>query len=92
MGKPLMKHQLVQEKITRSLAQIQSIMLLAKRGIDLLDKDQLTIGQVSLIKGYASLVAREVAGLCREVMGGDGILIENQAMKHMNDIEVYYTG
>ena len=30
--------------------------------------------------------------LAREVLGGNGILIENRVMKHFNDIEVMYTG
>ena len=39
-----------------------------------------------------SLQCREVVRLAREVLGGNGILIENRVMKHFNDIEVMYTG
>ena len=30
--------------------------------------------------------------LAREVLGGNGILVENRVMKHFNDIEVMVTG
>ena len=30
--------------------------------------------------------------MAREVMGGNGILLENRTMKHFNDIETMYTG
>ena len=75
MGKPLLKHQLVQEKVTRSLAHIQASILLAKRAVDLNERNELTMGQASLIKAYCSLIARESIALSREVMGGDGILL-----------------
>lgn len=37
-------------------------------------------------------MARETIALARELMGGDGILLQNQVIKLMNDIEVGCTG
>ena len=92
MGKPLLKHQLIQEKVARSLAHIQAALLLAKRAVDLSERGDLTMGQASMIKAYCTLLGREVVALAREVMGGDGILLHNQAIKHLNDMEVAFTG
>jgi len=35
--------------------------------------------------------AREVVALARECMGGNGILLENNVMKHFMDMEGLYT-
>ena len=77
MGKPLLKHQLVQEKVVRSLAHVQAAILLAKRAVDLSERGDLTMGQASMIKAHCSLLGREVVALAREVMGGDEILLQN---------------
>ena len=51
-----------------------------------------TMGQIARAKANATLQAREVARLAREVMGGNGILVENRVIKLFNDIETMYTG
>lgn len=43
---------------------------------------------VALVKATTSRLAREGTQLCREVMGGNGILLENGAAKALADIEV----
>ena len=47
---------------------------------------------ISLVKATASRLAREGALLCREAMGGNGILIELGAAKALADIEVSNAG
>lgn len=54
--------------------------------------DKVTMGQIARAKGHATLLARQVVALAREVCGGNGILIENRVMKNFNDIETMYTG
>ena len=60
--------------------------------IDKNNGDNITMGQIARAKANATLQAREVVRLAREVLGGNGILIENRVIKHFNDIEVMYTG
>ena len=60
--------------------------------IDKDNGDNVTMGQIARAKANATLQAREVTRLAREVLGGNGILVENRIMKHFNDIEVMYTG
>lgn len=49
------------------------------------------MGQVAMTKAHCSRVAREVCAVAREVMGGDGILIQNKTIKSLMDIESIYT-
>jgi len=44
-----------------------------------------------LVKSGVTSQAREVAKLGREMLGGNGILLDYNIMKHMLDIEVIYT-
>ena len=50
-----------------------------------------TLGQIAAVKAWVSDKTREVARLGREMMGGDGILIENYCIKALTDAEVVYT-
>jgi acyl-CoA oxidase len=50
-----------------------------------------SMGQIALTKAYCTRVAREVCQISREVVGGNGILIQNHVMKQMLDIEGVHT-
>ncbi|CAG9331799.1 unnamed protein product [Blepharisma stoltei] len=88
---PLAAFQLNQEKLVRILAIYQAVFLLAWRATTLLVKGQGNIAQASLVKGWSSYMGREATRLGREIMGGNGILIDNFAMKALVDMEVAYT-
>ena len=44
-----------------------------------------------MVKAECTANAREVTRLAREAMGGNGILLENQAIKALMDIEAIHT-
>lgn len=44
-----------------------------------------------MCKAHTTKLCREVCALAREVMGGNGIVLENHAMKQMLDIEGVYS-
>ena len=46
---------------------------------------------IARTKAICTKSAREVCGLAREVMGGNGILLENDTMKALMDIEAAHT-
>jgi acyl-CoA oxidase len=46
---------------------------------------------VSLIKAWVSLIGRDAARFGRELMGGNGILIDRYVMRALNDMEAVYT-
>lgn len=53
-----------------------------------MDSGQNSMTLVALVKATTSRLAREGAQLCREVMGGNGIVLENGVAKALADIEV----
>jgi len=90
-GKPLASFQLVQYKLARMLAEITSLQALCYRLGQLLDEGQATAAMVSLAKMQSTLKAREVAADARDLLGGNGILLENHVIRHQADIESHFT-
>ena len=92
-GKKLAGFQIIQEKLSRMLGQIE--MMLAMVVIMSQNYDNNVYrsnGQISRLKAMSSKMAREVIQTARECMGGNGILAENRVMKHLIDIEAMSTG
>ena len=88
---PIASFQLIQEKLSRMAGTINAMFLLAWRIINLYEKKQHPLGQISLCKAWITLKGREVVALGREILGGNGIIIDNFVMKAFNDMEVLYT-
>jgi glutaryl-CoA dehydrogenase len=44
-----------------------------------------------LAKFHNTRTAREVIALARDMLGGNGVLLENHVIRHMGDIEVIHT-
>jgi glutaryl-CoA dehydrogenase len=47
--------------------------------------------QASLAKHHNTRAARRIANVARDMLGGNGILLENGVMQHMADIEAIHT-
>ncbi|MBX0326518.1 acyl-CoA dehydrogenase family protein [Oscillochloris sp. ZM17-4] len=92
-GRPIAAFQLVQQKLVQMLGELTAIQLLAWRVTRLLDEDasQVTEGMASLAKQTCAAKARQVVALGRELMGGNGILLENHMARHFADMEAVYT-
>jgi glutaryl-CoA dehydrogenase len=92
-GKPIASFQLVQQKLVQMLGELTSIQLLAWRVTKLLDEDssKVTEGMASLAKQTCAAKARQVVALGRELLGGNGILLENHIARHFADMEAVYT-
>jgi len=90
-GRPIGAFQLVQEKMARLLANYQAMTLLVKRCSELYLAGKMTAGHAAMSKAWVTYIGRESVRLAREVMGGNGILVENQTMKALLDMEALYT-
>jgi len=55
------------------------------------DRKKATLGQIARTKAHVTKLGRETVSLAREVLGGNGILLENRVMKSMLDMEAMYT-
>lgn len=90
-GRPLAASQMVQERLTTMLSILTQIQLLVKQMTRLDEADQLTGPQASLAKYTATRGAREIAAIARDLLGGNGILLENRVARHFTDIEALHT-
>ncbi|MFG6403957.1 MULTISPECIES: acyl-CoA dehydrogenase family protein [unclassified Microbacterium] len=90
-GKPLAKFQLVQERLTQMLDELTAMQLYCRRLADLEASGGLRPTQASLAKYHNTRAARRVAATARDLLGGNGILLENGVMQHLADIEAIHT-
>ncbi|MFJ6548698.1 acyl-CoA dehydrogenase family protein [Microbacterium sp. NPDC091676] len=90
-GKPLAKFQMVQERLTHMLEDLTAMQLYCRRMADLEQAGALRPTQASLAKFHNTRAARRIAATARDLLGGNGILLENGVMQHMADIEAIHT-
>ena len=90
-GRPLAASQMVQERLTKMLSILTQMQLLVKQMTRLDEADQLTGPQASLAKYTCTRGAREIAAIARDLLGGNGILLENRVARHFADIEALHT-
>ncbi|NHI17622.1 acyl-CoA dehydrogenase family protein [Microbacterium excoecariae] len=90
-GRPLAGFQLVQERLTRMLSQLTTMQLFCRRLADLEAAGALRPTQASLAKYTNTRHARDIAREARDLLGGNGILLENRVIQHLADIEAIHT-
>lgn len=90
-GHPLAQFQIVQERLAHLLSLLTSMQLYCMRLSDLDARGQLTPTQASLGKVYCTRTAREIASIARDMLGGNGILLEYKVAQHFADIEAIHT-
>ena len=90
-GRPLVKNQIIQQRLADMLQELTSMMLCCRRVLDLECAGTLDERQASLAKVHCTRKARSIAANARDMFGGVGILLENDVMRHMLDIEALHT-
>jgi glutaryl-CoA dehydrogenase len=90
-GRPIAGYQLVQDKLSRMLAEITAMQLLCLRLSELAQDGRLTAGMASLAKMNHAAKAREIVGMARDILGGNGILLSNHVARHHADMEAIFT-
>ena len=90
-GQPIASFQLVQQKLVEMVNEISLSQLLSIHVGRLKDAGGLDPATVSMFKMNNVAKARRIAALAREVLGGNGILLDYRVMEHMADIEGVYT-
>ncbi len=89
-GKPLVGFQIVQDRLVKMLAEVCAMQLYclrsaAYRGGELTD----TIAAIAKMNNTRK--ARQVIAEARDLLGGNGILLDFHVMRHMADIEAIHT-
>jgi glutaryl-CoA dehydrogenase len=90
-GKPLARFQMVQERLAQMLEELTAMQLYCRHLADLETGGELRPTQASLAKYHNTRAARRIAAIARDLLGGNGILLENGVMQHMADIEAIHT-
>jgi glutaryl-CoA dehydrogenase len=90
-GKPLAGFQIIQERLVKMLAEITSMQLYCMQLARLEEAGQLTDTIAGLAKFNNTRKAREIIADARDMLGGNGVLLENHVIRHMGDIEVVHT-
>jgi glutaryl-CoA dehydrogenase len=90
-GKPLASFQIIQQKLAGMLANVTTMQLLCLRLSQLQAEGKMTDAMASLAKMNNARLAREVVADAREMLGGNGILLEYHIARHHADIEAVFT-
>ena len=90
-GKPIAKFQLIQNHLVEMLANLTSMKAMVYRLSELQDQGLLTDEHASLAKVFCSMRTRDVVSRAREVMGGNGILLEYDVARFVADAEAIYS-
>jgi len=76
-GKPIGGFQLVQDLLVRMLGNVTSCQAMMLRLSQLQDQGLMKDEHASLAKAFTTVKCRETVGYARELLGGNGILLEN---------------
>lgn len=90
-GKPIASFQLVQNHLVEMVANLTAMQTLCFRLSELQDEGLLTDEHASLAKVFCSMRTRDVVSQAREVMGGNGILLEYDVARFVADAEAIYS-
>jgi glutaryl-CoA dehydrogenase len=81
----------VQAKLAEMLAEITGMQLYCFRMAQLQEQGRWTGPMASLAKLNHARKARQICLDARDILGGNGLLLENHVARHMTDMEVVHT-
>ena len=90
-GRPIASFQLIQNHLVEMLSNLTAMQTLCFRLSEMQDQDLLTDEHASLAKVYCSMRMRDVVSRAREVLGGNGILLEYDVARFVADAEAIYS-
>jgi glutaryl-CoA dehydrogenase len=90
-GRPIAGFQLVQDLLVRMLANVTASACLCARLSALQQEDLAQDHHSALAKAFCTVRMRETVGWAREVLGGNGILLENHVGRFVADSEAIYS-
>jgi glutaryl-CoA dehydrogenase len=90
-GRSIASFQLVQHKLAGMLAEITSMQLYCFRMAELQEQGKWTGPMASLAKMNHAQKARQVCLDARDILGGNGLLLDYHVARHLTDMEVVHT-
>jgi len=90
-GKPLASFQIIQQRLVTMLADLTAMQLYCLQIGRLAEAGRLTETVAGLAKMHNTRKARVIAADARDMLGGNGILLDYQVARHMADLEAIHT-
>ncbi|MER7682565.1 acyl-CoA dehydrogenase family protein [Streptomyces sp. NPDC096934] len=90
-GRPIAKFQLVQDLLVKSLGNITACWGMLVQLARLQDQGVFRDEQSALAKEYVAARMRESVAWCREIFGGNGIVLDHDVARFFSDAEALYS-
>jgi glutaryl-CoA dehydrogenase len=90
-GRPIARNQLIQAMLVEMLGEVTAMQLYCIRLGRLIDDGKMTDTMASLAKYFCTVKARNVCRMARDILGGNGILLDFHVMRHVCDMEALLT-
>jgi glutaryl-CoA dehydrogenase len=90
-GRPIAKNQLIQSMLVEMLGEVTAMQLYCIRLGRLIDDGKMDDTMASLAKYVCTVKARNVCRMARDILGGNGILLDFHVIRHMCDMETLLT-
>ncbi len=90
-GKPIASFQIIQNKLANMLSEITAMQLLCFRLGQLQEEGKMTGPMASLAKMNNAKKSKQVCADARDILGGNGVLLEYHVARHLSDMEIVYT-
>ena len=90
-GRELAKAQIIQQRLANMVLDLNQMMLTCREVAAREEAGTLTPPQASAAKLHNTRAARRIASDARDMLGGVGILLENDIARHFADIEAMHT-
>lgn len=90
-GRPIGSYQLVQNKLANMLSELTAMQLMCHRMAELAETGRLTGPMASMVKMSTAQKAKWICAEARDMLAGNGILLERHVARHMTDMDVVST-
>ncbi|MGY1826215.1 MULTISPECIES: acyl-CoA dehydrogenase family protein [unclassified Blastococcus] len=90
-GRPIAGFQLIQDLLARMAGNVTASLGMAVRVSQLQEEGIFRDDHAALAKSFVTSRARETVAWARELLGGNGILLERDVVRYFNDAEALYS-
>jgi glutaryl-CoA dehydrogenase len=90
-GQPIAGFQLVQAKLATMVAETTAMQLICVQLARLQEQDAMTGPMASLAKLHNARKAKIVCSEARDILGGNGLLVDYHVARHLTDLEIVET-
>lgn len=90
-GRPIANNQMIQSMLVEMLGDLTAMQLYVIRLGRLIDQGAMTDTMAALAKFFCTTRARDICRKARDILGGNGILLDFHVMRHLCDMESLVT-